>query len=74
MSPRGVLGANDRIGVALIGGGGRGSQLWPHFLARPDVAPVAVCDVYEPFRDRAAQAVGKPVARREGLPSRPRPS
>ena len=62
LSPRGVLGANDRIGVALIGGGGRGSQLWPHFLARPDVTPIAVCDVYEPFRRRAAEAAGKPVA------------
>jgi len=62
VGPRGVLGANDRIGVALIGCGGRGSQLWPHFLARADVAPVAVCDVYEPFRNRAAQAAGRPVA------------
>jgi hypothetical protein len=34
MSPRGVLGANDRIGVALLCCGGRGSQLWPHFLAQ----------------------------------------
>jgi predicted dehydrogenase len=63
--PRGVLGASDRVGVALVGCGGRGMQLWPHFLTRPDVAPVAVCDVYEPFRLRAAklaEAAGGPVA------------
>jgi predicted dehydrogenase len=59
MGPRGVLGANDRVHVALIGCGGRGTQLWPHFLEQPDVAPVAVCDVYEPFRRRlAAPATG----------------
>jgi hypothetical protein len=74
VGPRGVLGANDRIGVALIGCGGRGSQLWPHFLARADVTPAAVCDVYEPFRNRAAQAVGRPGGRREGLPPRARSS
>jgi predicted dehydrogenase len=56
MSPRRALGASDRIHVALIGCGGRGWQLWPHFLAQPDVEPAAVCDVYEPFRRRAAAA------------------
>jgi predicted dehydrogenase len=61
-SPRGVLGANERIGVALIGCGGRGAQLWPHFLQRGGVEPVAVCDVYEPFRLRAAEAAGRPLA------------
>jgi hypothetical protein len=30
--PRGVRGANDHVGVALIGCGGRGSQLWPWTL------------------------------------------
>jgi predicted dehydrogenase len=58
MSPRGVLGANDRIGLALVGAGGRGHQLWERFLKQPDVKPVAVCDVYEPFLQRANQAAG----------------
>jgi predicted dehydrogenase len=59
VAPRGVLGANERINLALIGGGGRGMQLWERFLAQPDVNPVAVCDVYEPFRRRAAAAGGR---------------
>jgi myo-inositol 2-dehydrogenase / D-chiro-inositol 1-dehydrogenase len=52
-------GANERINVALIGCGGRGMQLWERFLAQPDVNPVAVCDVFEPFRLRAARAAGR---------------
>ena len=48
-----VLGANDRIRVGLIGAGGRGNQLWPVFVKQPGVEPIAVCDVYEPFVERA---------------------
>jgi predicted dehydrogenase len=51
--PKGVLGANERINIGLIGCGGRGSALWQLFLGQPDVNPVAVCDVYEPFLARA---------------------
>jgi predicted dehydrogenase len=50
---KGVLGANDRINVGLIGCGGRGSAVWQRFLKQPDVNPVAVADVYEPFLHRA---------------------
>ena len=46
---KGVLGANERISVGLIGCGGRGQQNWQRFLKQPDVNPVAACDVYEPF-------------------------
>lgn len=49
-----VLGANDRIRVGLIGGGGRGRAVWERFLKQPDVAGVAVCDVYPPFLRQAA--------------------
>ncbi len=52
----GVLGANERINVGLIGCGGRGSGVWQRFLKQPDVNPVAVCDVYEPFLRRTAGA------------------
>jgi predicted dehydrogenase len=58
---KGVLGANERINVGLIGCGGRGSALWQLFLEQPDVNPVAVCDVYKPFLERASgngQVVG----------------
>ena len=49
---KGVLGANDRINVGLIGCGGRGHAVWQRFLKQPDVNPVAACDVYEPFLKR----------------------
>ena len=48
-----ILGANERIRLGLIGCGGRGSQDWESFLDQPDVDPVAACDVYEPFLNRA---------------------
>jgi predicted dehydrogenase len=54
-----VLGANEQIRVAIIGSGGRGSGVWRDFLAQPDVTPVAVCDVYDPNRERAAAASTK---------------
>jgi len=57
-----VMGANDRIRVGLIGCGGQGSGDWRNFLAQPDVEPVAVCDVYDPFRERAAQMCKEKVA------------
>jgi predicted dehydrogenase len=57
-----VLGANDRIGIALIGCGGRGN----HHLGRVSelknagvkVEIVAACDVYRPRLDRTAKAHG----------------
>src|SRR5258707_7642133 len=48
-----ILGANDRVHLGIIGAGGRGYEDWGNFLKQPDVEPLAVCDVYEPFRDRA---------------------
>ena len=47
-----VMGANDRIHMGLIGCGGRGKQDWTTFLKQPDVEPVAVCDLYDPFREK----------------------
>ncbi len=52
-----VLGANDRVGMALIGCGGRGSQVADRFLKMADASVVAVADVYAPFRERAVAAV-----------------
>jgi predicted dehydrogenase len=51
-----ILGANDRIGVGIIGAGGQGSGNWRNFLAQSDVTPVGVCDVFQPNRERAAAA------------------
>ena len=47
-----VWGANDRVRLGLIGSGGRGREDWGSFLKQPDVEPVAVCDVYDPFREQ----------------------
>jgi predicted dehydrogenase len=59
-----VAGANDRIRLGLIGAGGRGTQDWTTFLKQPDVEPVAVCDVYDPFRERA---IGMTEGRAKGF-------
>jgi predicted dehydrogenase len=48
-----VLGANDRISIALIGCGARGNLLLPHFQKLNNAPLTAVCDVY---RTRAEQA------------------
>ncbi len=52
LGSRQVMGANDRIRVGLIGSGGRGTQDWATFLKQPDVEPVVVCDLYDPFREK----------------------
>lgn len=51
-----ILGANDRVNLGLIGCGDRGTDVWTRFLKQPDLQPVAVCDVYEPYLNRAAKA------------------
>jgi len=56
-----ILGANERINVGLIGCGDRASALWREYLKQPDVNPVAVCDVFEPYKQRAATAAGNKV-------------
>jgi len=50
-----ILGANERVNVALIGCGGRGRSDADLLRQNPDVKIVAVCDVYEPH-SAAAQA------------------
>ncbi len=41
-----VLGANNRMSIALIGCGARGNQLLPHFQKLNEAPLTAVCDVY----------------------------
>lgn len=50
-----ILGANDRIGLGVIGCGERGRGDMRIFMKRPDVQVVAVCDVYGEMIDRAQQ-------------------
>jgi predicted dehydrogenase len=56
-----VAGAGERIGVGIIGCGGKGQALWKNFLARPDVQPIAVADVYQPNLDKGVSMAGSPV-------------
>jgi predicted dehydrogenase len=44
--------ANDKIGVGIIGCGNKGQALWKNFLSQPGVQPIAVCDVYQPHREK----------------------
>ncbi len=52
-----VRGANDRVSIAFIGVGTMGSGNLGYALQIPDFQPVAVCDVWQPYVERAqAQA------------------
>jgi predicted dehydrogenase len=62
LAPQHLPGPNDRIRVALIGAGGRGRSV-ARLVHRDKGAEVmAVCDVYGPRREQAAQQFG-PVAK-----------
>ncbi len=57
----GVLGANERIGLGIIGVGNRGDQLIDGFKVHNDAEFVAVCDVFKPYLAAArAKLNGKP--------------
>src|SRR5687768_17229124 len=58
LGQRRAVGANQRIGLGIIGCGGKGQALWKNFLAQPDVDAVAVCDVYQPFADTGKELSG----------------
>ena len=61
-SPKGVLGANDRIRVGIIGAGARGTELFRQAVAFPEVDCAAFADVYtrrlEDARRLAPNAAG----------------
>jgi predicted dehydrogenase len=50
-----ILGANDRLGLGVIGCGERGRGDLRIFLKQPGVQAVAVCDIYGDMVDRAQQ-------------------
>ena len=54
-----VLGANERIGVAVIGCGGRGIQVASGMRKGPDTEIRAVCDVYEANAEKAAEKLSE---------------
>jgi predicted dehydrogenase len=51
-TPLRALGANDRIRMGVLGSGGRAQYLLDLFSQNPSVGIVAVCDVYEPHREK----------------------
>ena len=59
-----IMGANDRIGLGVIGNGNRGNEVMRLFLKNTDVEVRALCDVWEDRIDRAAQQA--PNAKRFG--------
>jgi predicted dehydrogenase len=50
-----VLGAGDRVRLALVGAGGRGSRLAEMFAARKDAEVTHVCDLHEGRRIAAVK-------------------
>src|SRR5206468_5631689 len=50
-----ILGANDRIGLGVIGTGERGTSVMTVFQKNAEVEVRAVCDVYAVRVDRAQQ-------------------
>lgn len=50
-----VWGANDRIRLGFIGVGNRGGQVLDAFLRHQDMEVAAICDVFEPYLDRAQE-------------------
>jgi predicted dehydrogenase len=52
------IGANDRIRLGFIGLGNRGDQVLDAFLKHQDAQVVAICDLYQPYLDFAANKIG----------------
>jgi predicted dehydrogenase len=63
MAPGRVLGANDRLNLGVIGCGGRATGLLQDLVNRSqnpeaNLKVIAVCDIYEPRKQRAQQICG----------------
>src|SRR3989441_9247317 len=58
-----VLGANDRVGIGLVGFGLIGRAHTRNFLAQPDAAIVAVSETFAPRMEAACQLIGGSVQR-----------
>ena len=54
-----VKGANDRIAMGFIGVGTMGTDNLKYAMQMPEVQPAAICDVYQPHRERAVAAALK---------------
>lgn len=58
-SRRRVFGANNRLGLALVGSGRRGREVMKAFLATDRAELNCLCDVYDVQRNRAKEALVK---------------
>jgi predicted dehydrogenase len=56
-SYRRVVGANSRIGIAMIGVGRRGREVGTGLLGDPRAELLAICDIYDVQRTRAVAAL-----------------
>lgn len=52
---RNVVGANDRIGIGVIGAGGMGQYNLKDFLGTGQVDVIAIADPYEPYLNRTLE-------------------
>lgn len=57
--PARARGANSRIGLGVLGSGSRGVQVMKGFIDHPDIEVVALCDVFDDRRTRAAALVNE---------------
>jgi hypothetical protein len=71
LSSRRVMGANDRVGMALVGSGRRGREVMRAFLATGRAELRCVADVYDVQRQRAREALGEALAHAPALTGRP---
>ena len=56
-----VAGANERIGIGVIGTGGRGRLLTSEFKENAKAEIRAVCDVYKPNLERGIETAGSAI-------------
>jgi predicted dehydrogenase len=62
-----ALGANDRVQVALVGCGGRGTQVTSSLASRSDVVCTQICDIHEKRLVRTADFIAKQQGGRKPL-------
>jgi predicted dehydrogenase len=53
-----VLGANDRVNVAVIGAGGQGTSLIRNLATVAEAKIAAICDIFEPNLNKGASLAG----------------
>jgi len=59
-----VIGANDRVNIAVIGAGGQGSTLIRNLTQVPNSVITHICDIFEPNRNKGVNLAGsqpKPI-------------